>query len=311
MQHSTCFMEKLSDELRAEAAQLLGLEERLGELYAQGTQAWPTLKLDSELFTQALAERTVSSPPKRGLEQWLNHVQAEDFHLALACGAGLPGAISLFEQRFLVDIERLVRKYQGDEMPAEDLLQHLRLKLFVSTDSRRAKIQSYSGQGFLQNWLRVTGARAFIDLLRSASRRQDKELFVRGGEQILDVPDELQGLELNFLKQEYQGQFKQAFAVAVQSLSPHERNLLRQHLVHRLTVGQLGRIYGTHASTASRRIAKARETLLTTTRREFMDRLKLERMEFDSIMLMIRSKLDLSIPRLLQTTMQVGKEEES
>ena len=49
--------------------------------------------------------------------------------------------------------------------------------------------------------------------------------------------------------------------------SGDERNLLRQHLIHQLTVEQLGKLYSVHASTISRRVAKAREVLLASGRR--------------------------------------------
>jgi len=307
---ATTFNARLADDLRAEAEALDGLADRLENLRARGEAAWPALVLEEEAFVEALARALRAATPKEGLGQWLDHVQAEDLHLAVACGAGRPGAIAAFEERYRADLGRMVRKYAGAELPEEDLLQQLRERLFVSTPTRAAKILSYSGQGLLQNWLRVTGARLFIDVLRAASRRQDKAMLSGGADGILEVPDALQDMELDFLKREYRGKFKESFAVAARTLTPGERNLLRQHLIHRLTVEQLGRLEGVHGATISRRIGKAREALLEATRREFMARLQVDTAEYDSIMVMIRSKLDLSMPRLLESSIVSEDSEE-
>ena len=298
---SEVFLRALSGQIREDAEAYPGLDGALNQFYSTGVEAWPKLNLSREEFITSLVDAVVSSPPKKGIVQWLEHVHAKDFFLAQACRLGRVGSLECFEKAYKKDFERLIRKYQGPDLLAEDLLQQLREKLFVSTSKRKAKISSYSGQGLLQNWFRVTSARLCIDMLRSVNRRQGKELL-GNNEQILNIPDSLQNLELDFLKREYQGQFKEAFAVAVDVLSPHERNLLRQHLIHQLTVEQLGKLYGVHASTISRRVTKARERLLKETREAFMQRLKISNRDFDSIMVIIRSRLDLSMPRLLQST---------
>ncbi|MEO1174039.1 MAG: sigma-70 family RNA polymerase sigma factor, partial [Myxococcota bacterium] len=229
----------------------------------------------------------------------LDHVRPDDFHLALGCAEGDPVALTAFERHFKADLERLVHRYQGPRLMADDLLQSLREKLFVATDRRPAKIRDYSGQGFLQNWLRVTGARTCIDLLRSTSR-QDREQS-QDDQQIMAIPDLGPNLELDFLKREYREQFKEAFAAATRTLNSRQRNLLRQHFVFQLTMEQLGNLYNVHPSTASRRVSKAREALLEATRTSLMEKLNVNQDEFDSIMRMIRSRIDLSLTRLLQT----------
>ncbi len=301
MSHSALFLNHLTEELKPEAQATEDLQHRLEQMLQQAQEKWPALAVPEPHFITALAERWNTTARRQSLERWLDYVQPADFRLALACGLGLPGGIEAFEKAYKSDIDRLLRRYEGPTLPAEDLLQSLREKLFVSTPTRAAKIHSYSGQGYLQNWLRVTGTRTFIDMLRSTSKRQEKELQPIGDTPFLNVPDDLQDMELDFLKREYRGKFKEAFAAAAQSLTSHQRNLLRQHRVFKRTVEQLGKLYSVHPSTASRRVSKAREALLMATRQEFMNRLKLQQQEFDSIMDMIRSRLDLSMTRLLQS----------
>lgn len=298
------FLSLLNEDLREEASAITDLQVRVDAMLDAGQQAWPALQVAEHDFIDALARHWNQARRRQTLVRWLDYVQPKDLHLALACCQSTPGAIGAFEDHYKRTIERLLNRYQGPTLPAEDLLQSLREKLFVSTPNRQAKIHSYSGQGFLQNWLRVTGTRTFIDLLRKRNKQDDRELQPLNEQQFLNVPDDLQDMELDFLKREYREQFKEAFAAAARSLSSHQRNLLRQHIVFGLTVEQIGKLYGVHTSTASRRVAKAREALLSATREEFMARMRIQNQEFNSIMDMIRSRLDLSMTRLLQSVTQ-------
>jgi RNA polymerase sigma-70 factor (ECF subfamily) len=106
-------------------------------------------------------------------------------------------------------------------------------------------------------------------------------------------------LELDFLKAEYREQFKQAFAKAVRELPARDRNLLRQSVVHSLTIDQLGALYHVDRSTAARWLARAREQLFKTTRANLLAMLHIDQGEFESIMNLIRSRLDVSLHRLL------------
>jgi RNA polymerase sigma-70 factor (ECF subfamily) len=301
------FLDKLNPELAAEARGLVGLGDRLAAFEDRGRQAWPQLALGRGSMTWALTQRLERSPPRKGLEDWLEHVQAEDLHLALACAQGVVGAIEAFEATYKADLDRMMHRYQGPNMSREELLQRLREKLFVGSQKRGPKIADYAGQGYLQNWLRVTGARTFIDILRSTSSRSDREVLAYAPERVLEMPDMGDDLEVDFLKREYRAQFKTAFAQAATSLSSQERNLLRQHLVAGLSVHQLGRLYNVHASTAARRVNKARENLLAATRSGLMEQLQIDKDEFDSMMKMIRSRLDLSMSRLLKTMSGPGQ----
>ena len=54
-----------------------------------------------------------------------------------------------------------------------------------------------------------------------------------------------------------------------------------------------------HRATVARRITRARDALLSGTRRRLMMRLKLDRSELDSVMRMIESNVHVSLQRML------------
>ncbi|MFY0530568.1 sigma factor-like helix-turn-helix DNA-binding protein [Archangium gephyra] len=78
-----------------------------------------------------------------------------------------------------------------------------------------------------------------------------------------------------------------------------ERALLRLHHIHGLTMDRLATMYGEPRSSIARRVMQARERLLKLTRGELASRLKLEGSELESLLGLVRSRLDLSLHRLM------------
>lgn len=263
-------------------------EARLGALVEAGRMAWPTLSADAVAFI----EHAGSVAPDEDAQTWLQRLRPDDLWLAFCCASGDSRAVAAFERSYAVDLGRVVHRFATVKHPREDLLQILRDKLFVSEGQRRAKIASYSGIGFLQNWLRIAAVRTFVDLSRAkrtpSSETPLDEAYAATGD-----------FEVDFLKQRYRDQFKAAFAEAMRGLEPESRNLLR-YRVQGLTVDGIASIEGVHRATAARRVAKARESLLGRTRARLADRLSVPGPELDSIMRLINSRLDLSIERLLR-----------
>lgn len=65
--------------------------------------------------------------------------------------------------------------------------------------------------------------------------------------------------------------------------------------MERLGIDEIAGIYRVHRATAARWLARIRERLYTGTRTELMQRLAVDPREFDSVMRLIRSRLDASI----------------
>ncbi len=275
---------------------------------------WPQLTLDSLSFMVYLGDRL--GRDEQVLEQVVEAVRqgtlppflsVSELYLACACATGLPGAVEAFEQRYGGALAALARRFSRAHRPPEDLAQTLREKLFVRLPDRPPRIADYRGVGHLENWLRVAATRAFVDESRRAQRSErevptdEAAIFEHGG------PD----WEVRFLKARYRQAFRQAFTEALGALPAEERSLLRFHTVQGLSIDQLGGLYGIHRSNAARRLARVRDKLLTLTRSELMTRLQINRTEFESIMGLIHSHLDVSVARLLATQADVAPGERS
>jgi RNA polymerase sigma-70 factor (ECF subfamily) len=146
----------------------------------------------------------------------------------------------------------------------------------------------------LTAWVRVVATREAARMLPRARRElsaADEELAG------LIAPDD--DPEVGYLKRLYRDEFKLAFTAAVDALEARDRLLLRQHALDGLSIDQLGALHDVHRATAARWVEAAREAVLTGTHRELVRRLRLSRTELASVMRLIRSQLDVSLPRLL------------
>ena len=75
--------------------------------------------------------------------------------------------------------------------------------------------------------------------------------------------------------------------------------MLKQHLVERLTIDQIGGLYHLHRATAARRLARAREALLGATRSALARRLELPLERLVGVLDLLASRLEVSVERLL------------
>jgi RNA polymerase sigma-70 factor (ECF subfamily) len=274
------FLESLAEPARTRLSKSRDLEARLRSLLETAQARWPELCLPPELFLRHLATRLDEEEQP---EEALTALHAADSYLACACVQGHPAAVRLFETACFRQVDPALGRLGLGGPALEEVKQALRAKLLVGEASDPPRISEYAGRGDLVSWLRVVAVRAAIDLRRS--RR--KEVALK------DDP------ELAFFKAHYRHEFCEAFALALAALSSAERNLLREHYLDQLTIDDLAVVHRIHRTTAGRRVAKIRAKLLRETRARLLDRLRIGRSGFDSIMRLIESQLDVSICRLL------------
>jgi RNA polymerase sigma-70 factor (ECF subfamily) len=286
------FWAGLGDARRLDVAALPEWEARLDAALDEPARTWEAAWLTRDDFAAELAARLEAHDAEAA--SWWNHLRASDLYLACACARGIGGALERFERLYGGEIARTARRFERSGLSADDLQQQLRAKLFAEATP---KIASYTGQGFLQNWIRVATTRTFIDCCRW--RPEAAEVPI-ADELAALLPETGDDPELRLLKHEHAAHFKAAFAEAVAALDSPERLVLRQHLVDRLNVDQIGALYHLHRATAARRLAKARQTLLEGARRALARRLGLSPDRLASVLDLLASRLEVSVERLLR-----------
>ncbi|MFY0567694.1 sigma factor-like helix-turn-helix DNA-binding protein [Archangium lansingense] len=289
-EHTESFLSRAPRALVPALRALPGLEETLAGLVRQAREAWPEVGMDAGAFLAHVAERLPSTGEAREV---LVSLRAEDVFLAFACVRG--------EARALEALDAHVLSQVGTWLPREDpsfvdeLRQLLRQRLLVPVDGAPPKLASYSGRGPLGQWVRAVALRLHIDLQRAAPReRPMEEAPVALAERLGADP------ELAFIRERHQEDFRAAFRAALGRLEARERNLLRLHHVHGLSMDAVSATYQAPRSTVARWIARARDRLLALTREELTVRLRLAPDELDSLLRLVGSQLDVSL-RVLMT----------
>ena len=228
----------------------------------------------------------------------LESLHGDDLALACACvygdGAALEAATALLSPAIRAAAARVL-----PEDNVEDQLADVLQRLLVAVPPAPPDIAKYSGRGRLVKWAQTVTVRSAHS--RSRKRTEDPRDDVESlAAKMVEGGDP----ELAALKASYRAQFKAAFRQALSELTPQRRNVLRLELLDRLTIDAIARLYKVHPATVSRWRADTRERLLKGTRRVFEREHAVPRDEFESIMRLIGSQLDVSLPRLLDESRQ-------
>ena len=266
-----------------------GLEEALAGLVRQAREAWPEVDMDAGAFLAYVAERLPSTGEGREV---LASLRAEDFFLAFACVRGEARALEVLDAQVLSQVGTWLPR----EQPAlvDELRQLLRQRLLVPVGGAPPKLASYSGRGPLGQWVRAVALRLHIDQQRAAPRERPlEEAPVALAERLGADP------ELASIRERHQEDFRVAFRAALGRLEARERNLLRLHHVHGLSMDAVSATYQAPRSTVARWIARARERLLALTREELTVRLGVTSDELDSLLRLVGSQLDVSLRLLM------------
>jgi RNA polymerase sigma-70 factor (ECF subfamily) len=253
--------------------------QRVLEMLASAEKRWPTIKLGRDTFVQhvtALVGDDVAA---------LDKLHGDDLYLACACLDGNAAAAAIFDVEFL----QRVQLPQMRAAASSDLDDEIRQRLRERVLAGKAKLRGYSGKGPLHAWLRVAATRLALDLEADAKRRQrvDRDAEVRAR-----APEE------QLLEQRYRRPVEAAFANAFAALDDDERALLKQHYIDGVSLLDIGRARGFDRSTASRRVAAARERLLDAVKREVGERLKLTPRSVSTLVEALKSRLEITLKGL-------------
>lgn len=211
----------------------------------------------------------------------------DDLALARAVADGDPAALATFERDVMPVIAPAIAHLDGGSALVADVTAAVRERVLGAAGD--GKIRNYRGRGDLRGWLRVVAVREALQLLRA--RRREAPIAGDLGEHIADEPAGLSADEKKV--------YSAAFSAALATLTPRERNLLRQQFIYGATVDELGALYGVHRATAARWTAQIRETLLRRTRREIAEALRLSGDDLESAMNRIAGHVDYSLRHTL------------
>jgi RNA polymerase sigma-70 factor (ECF subfamily) len=285
--NASVFIEALPEHRREGFARFPGLEEWVAALVHDGKREWPELAIDDGELIRFIAARAPDA------QHALPELRAGDLCLAYATTRGDPRAGAALRERCYPKLRAaLASTGLGDAI--DETAQQVFSELLLP-DARGVRgIAGYRGTGEIAAFVKVIALRT----ARRAMKQRSRERPVDPA-QLLENAGDAVDPELQALKHKYRLEFKDAFHVALASLSDRERNILRYELVGGLNIDQIGALYHVHRATVARWRAAAREKLFEHTQAALRSRLAIGASDFESIVRLIHSELNVSLHRVL------------
>lgn len=269
---------------------LTSLDAALVAAISTAHERWPRLAIPELEFVRHIAAHL----PLEDALHALTQLRAADLYLAFACARGDAAAIEEFEAATFHDVDLAGATARATADQIAETKAHLRLVLFVGRADRPPATAEYAGRGDLRGWVRVSALR---HLLRIQARNR-RELALDDGA-LLEALSPADDPELDYLRALYRDAFRDAFRRAVSVLETREKSLLRYQLVEGLSIDAIGAIHGVHRATAARWLVAARDALAAHTRQFLGVALGANSSDIESIVRLLRSRVDVSLERLI------------
>ena len=255
------------------------MDGAIDSAFRAAREAWPQIEVTRERFTAEVQRRL---PGVTDLAPYCTR----DVYLAIACLDGNDRAAEELEREVLGEADRAGAKLRATADQTAELRGHLRRLLFDSA------LASYTGRGDLRGYVKVIATRELVRVINRARKEQPID-------PLLDRLELDRSPHLSLLRARHGDAIAAGMRAALDALPERERALLRYALVDGWTVDQIGVLYGVHRATAARWVAAARDLLADAIRVEVAGRLAIDPREVDSLIDLVRSRIDISLERIL------------
>jgi len=187
--------------------------------------------------------------------QSLADLRLNELILARACARGNNKAWEEFLSLYRAKLHSAALGITKEESVAREIADSLYADLYGTradeSGERISKLESYSGRGSLEGWLKTVLAQEYVNRLRKERK------LVSFDE---SIGNRMDGISER-LPEEECAQLRQATDAALIELSSEERFLLAAYYLDERTLGEIGRMLNVHESTVSRRLEKITSAL--------------------------------------------------
>jgi RNA polymerase sigma-70 factor, ECF subfamily len=229
-----------------------GLESSVAELFAKSKAA--EFGLAPEQFAAILDEvaaKGAHAATKKQKEDFCGRLYVEDLVLTRMCAAGNERAWEVFMLRFREKLYDVARQITREDSAGRELADSVYADLY-GTKSREGervcKLNSYSGRGSLDGWLRTVLAQEYVNRYRRQRRLVSlDEESEEGTQYATPAAEPLTPLDTRL---------ERATDDALRSLSAEDRFVLASYFLDQRTLAQIARALSVHESTISRKVEK-------------------------------------------------------
>lgn len=271
------------------------LDDVLRAAHDAGFAAWPSVKLDAARFAGFVAERVAADDDPVAA---VARLDGAALYLTCGCAGGQVDALRAFDKAFLAKAPAYLARMAPPRAVIDEVQQLARERLLVGAGNAPPRIAQYTGRGSLEGFVRIAVVRIASDLL--GRERGHEAVAEPAADEAAALLGPAHDEERRFLQTRYAGEFAGAFREALAARPARERNLLRFHYLERLTPARIGTLYNVHRTTVMRWLDAATEALLAATRANLIARLGLSASECDSLIELVKSRLDFTLDALLR-----------
>ena len=186
----------------------------------------------------------------------LANLRVEELALARCCARGNEAAWEVFLNRYREKLYNAAHSIAREDSAARDLADSLYADLYgtQTPDGRRvSKLDSFTGRGSLEGWLRAVLAQEYVNRYRRQQRLVSLEERTEAGVQFqAEELDPAQALD---------SRLEEATDQALASLAAEDKFILASYYLDGRTLAETARLLGVHESTASRRLEKVTTSL--------------------------------------------------
>jgi len=187
----------------------------------------------------------------REITDFLTHLRVEELALARACALGSETAWEIFLTRYREKLFNAAHSIVQGDTNARELADSLYADLYGtrSADGRRiSKLNSFTGRGSLEGWLRAVLSQEYVNRFRREQRLVSLEEQAEAGVQFeAEAPDPTQAID---------ARLREATDQALGSLPAEDKFILANYYLDGRRLAEIARLLGVHESTISRKLEK-------------------------------------------------------
>jgi RNA polymerase sigma-70 factor, ECF subfamily len=245
------------------------------------------------VLEEVAAKYLPSTASPSEVSDFVTHLRVEELALARACACGNETAWEIFLTRYREKLYGAAHSMVQGDSNARELADSLYADLYGtrSTDGRRnSKLNSFTGRGSLEGWLRAVLAQEHVNHFRRQQRLVSMEEQTEAGAQFeAESPDPTQAID---------ARLREATDEALGSLAAEDKFILANYYLDGRRLAEIARLMGVHESTISRKLEKitasTRKTILSGLMKRGMNRKEAEQtmeVEVTELSLDVRRRL--------------------
>ncbi len=225
----------------------------IAQLYAQSKgESYGISRERFSVILRSVADKYAAGASDVELRALYVSLHVEELALARACAAGHDAAWEIFLTRYREKLYDAAHVITRDDATARELADSIYADLYGirtrESGERVSKLESYTGRGSLEGWLRTVLAQEYVNRYRSGRRNVSLEEREEEGHQLPAPAREGTPLPDSRLEAAVDG--------ALSALEAEDRFILAAYFLDGRTLAQVARMLGVHESTISRKLEK-------------------------------------------------------